>query len=528
MGAKFDKFLGKITDKLSTNITNPQSGQTLVFADNQWVNDFGGGSSGVTEAVLIHLDNSTNELAAVNVQAGVDEIMNGYILKLIPAKPQNLAGLTFVLSSSYSAKQESVGTLRNTVVSDTTPTANIISAFYNGDSGTLSAEIDSVVSGSRILTTADDSGTYDSLVIMTDTDPYSGITGKEGFWKQLTANITCSSTLTYAPHTYQLKHSSTGNSAVLTLYVDNPVTPTSSYVGFSLSSTTLKYVSGIPSLTNGSIIYTSFSLSNIVSKFYNASQYATITSNNTNTYTVTDATIGVLAEGATPTISNTPLTVNNNDYAETTTFTITAYNSRNNTSTSGMTINCRIDTLSNETTRKVAGINQYPTVGYGGAFDSTKSLMVEYTNELQLLNGLYQRPVANYSSNLPVSGFNYSVEVNTDYRYYYYEYGNITNVSSFRINIAGTTGTWSGTETTGLRLYAKISGVTGWIDCNLSYPGVGSPINDGDAAMVFASSTAILKQITLGTTRTGNLIFRIGLPNASDKKFSGLSITNVV
>ena len=66
--------------------------------------------------------------------------------------------------------------------------------------------------------------------------------------------------------------------------------------------------------------------------------------------------------------------------------------------------------------------------------------------------------------------------------------------------------------------------ITGWIDGNTAYSGVGSPNTNGDAALVYSSSSGTVKTITFGTTpRTGDVYVRIGLNTSSGITISGIS-----
>ena len=104
----------------------------------------------------------------------------------------------------------------------------------------------------------------------------------------------------------------------------------------------------------------------------------------------------------------------------------------------------------------------------------------------------------------------------------------VNNASAFTLTFNGAQN-FAGVETTGIQIYAKVEGVTGWIDCNASYPGVGNPSANGDPALIFGSSTATIKRVTFGAvTRTGTLYIRIGLPAGSNKKFSSISVGSII
>jgi hypothetical protein len=462
----------------------------------------------------------------------VQDKLNDYdstLSKLLPAKPVNLSTKTIALSTSYSAKEESTGTTHSVVTDDTTPAISNVTAFYDGDAGTLSGEVDSVATGSKALTTADDSGTYGDLVIVSDTDPYVGQAGKEGFWKQLSARIQVISALSYALHTLQLKHSTTGDTNLLSFYVDNPVTPSTSGNSVALPGSNTRFISGVPSLATTDDLLVDTSIVNAVGKHYHSTRIGIASSSQTDSNNLVPSTPP--AESDTVAFTSKILNVAASAYSENVQVSITPYNSKNVAGTVGnVSTSARVDTVSNESSRLIAGAGQYPSSGYGGAFDSSQSLKTVYTDELQMLNGLLQRPTGNYSGNLPTAGEDYSTGMGTSYRYFIFSAGSQSNITGFTINILGSTGTWSGSNqvTSGLQVYAKVQGAIGWIDANATYPGTGSPSADGDPAMVLASSTYLVKRVTLGSTaRSGTLYIRIGIPDGSNKKFTGISVTSI-
>lgn len=465
--------------------------------------------------------------ASTKVADAIDPI-NITLAKLAPAKPPNLSAKTIALSTSYSATQADTGTVHSVVTDAVRPSLASVTNFYDGDAGTLSAEIDSVVSGSRVLTTGNDAGTYTSLVITSDVDYYAGQAGKENFWRALSATITSSSDLSLGSHTYQMKHSTTGNTNVLTFWVDNPTTATVSNDSVNLGSVATHKISGVPTLDAGTTLPVTFRVSNAVGKHYSTTKIADVTSSNTSTANV--APSGTYTEGQDIDLSSINVTANSSSYSENIQLSLKGYNSKNVAGTAKtLSTGARIDTVSVETARKVSGSGQYPATGYGGSYDSTQDLKTSYTEELQLLNGRYQIPSGNYSSNLPDAGPDYSTGMGSSDRWVTFQPTSLSNNSAFTITFNGTQGTWSGTATTGLKVYAKVEGVTGWIDCNAAYPGTGSPSADGDAAMVFGSSSTTVKRVTFGSTaRTGTLYIRIGLPTGSDKKFQSITVGSIV
>jgi hypothetical protein len=464
--------------------------------------------------------------ASTKVADAIDPI-NVTLAKLAPAKPANLSAKTIALSSAYSALAAGTGSSHAVVTDAVRPTLAAVTNFYDGDAGTLSAEIDGSSVGSRALTTANDSGTYSALVITADVDFYLGQSGKENFWKALSANIAPTADLALGNHTFQLKHTTTGDTNLLSFWVDNPGTATTSNQSVNLSGVTSHYISGVPTLDAGTSLPISFRVSNAVGKHYNATKIADVTGSSTSTANV--APTGPYTEGQDIDLSAISVTVNSSAYVENCQVTLKGYNSKGVAGTpQAYSLGTRIDTVSSETGRKTSGSGQFPSTGYNGSFDATQSLKTSYTEELQMLNGRYQIPTGNYSANAPIAGPDYSTGMGSLDRWVTFNPTSFSSNSAFTLTINGSQGTWSGIETSGIKIYAKVEGATGWVDCNKSYPGTGSPSADGDAAMVFGSSTTTSKRVTFGSTvRSGQLIIRIGLPVGSDKKFQSISVGSI-
>jgi len=463
------------------------------------------------------------------ITAPDEDIDLGWLPKLLPAKPANLSTKTLSIPGTYSASQSGTGTVHATTIDSQIPQTSTVEDFYNGDAGTLSCEIDSVADGSKALTTGSDVGTYTSLIITVDEDPYAGQAQKAGFYKQLSAYVKAAAALNYTQaHTYQMKHSLTGDTNSLSFWCDDPGTTTVSDRSFTLPGSNTRYVSGVPSLATGDTIACHFTVNNAVRKHYNSTKLASLSGNEVATVNVAPPITPPNESDSVP-YTDKNVTIATNKYNENVSVTFQGFNSKGTGGTTASNnTGARVDTVSDESARKISGSGQYPASGYGGSFVSTTSLKDTYTEELQMLNGRYQRPAGNYSSNLPTAGPDYSSGMGTDYRYVTFQPTSLSNNARFTVTFNGTQGTWSGINTTGLRIYAKVEGVTGWIDCNASYPGVGSPSADGDAAMVYADSSATVKVVTLGSTvRTGNLYIRIGLPDGSDKKFTGVTVSNL-
>jgi len=507
--------------------------------DYAWVAQSGGsGSDGASIDLGTPSDSSLTDglltfTTTTKVTDAIDEL-NEVLAKLAPAKPANLSTFSLSLQSSYSATESSTGTNRNNVTSDNTPRTNNVTTFWDGESGTLTSEVDGSVTGTITLTSGDDTGINGDLEITADSGyPASG--NGANFWQALTAYINRGSALSLGEHTMQMKHSTTGDTSLLTFYVDNPTTTTISGTSFNVTNSTTSYVSGVPTLSSGTTFTVDFTVNDAIKQFYNTTKIAAISGSNILSSTVNHQITGIQTANSAVSVTGKTLTVGSNKYDETPSVTFTGYNSEDGGGTSSnlSLTNVRVDTVStNESSkRKLSGSGQYPTTGYGGTYDSTQALNSgAYVNEMQFINGQFKYPSStNYSSLVPTAGPNYTSGMGTGTRWWCYEHStSLAAISAFTLTINGSSG-FSGTETSGVEIYARVdgaSGTSGWIDCNSSYPGSGSPTNDGDPAMVFGSSTATSKRVTFGTAaKTGTLYIRIGFPSGSTKYFSSVSIS---
>jgi len=549
------------------------------------------------------------------------EILDRIVGKLVPPPPSPLSSLTPTLLNAYTAKQAVSGTQRSTVVDNTRPTVEVDN-FFDGDSGTVTAFVDGQSVGSRILSETNDAGTYGSLTIVSDSDPYANIPGKENFYKQVKARFTSASVISVGGtgHTFQLKHSLTGDSGILNVWVDNPVIPviptnspsiakvvispkivnlintniavsaivsntttvgtytlyynnlsgmhslslqnssfqqidsitratwsttwtTSNGITFTLTPSApvtnqnqsivvntgttppVKYVSGIPVLTTGNKVSIAFNVNSAVSEFYNATRVARVESTVINSIDVAPAstpygvgdTIPVNVEG----------TIIASAFASPAVFKLIGYNSKGVLGFINHQTNLRIDSKSDESQRLKSGAGQFPTKGplftqFGNPFDATESLTLN--EELQLEGGVYKFPQAvDYST---YGGPDYrSVTGGTydSYRWLTLNLGSITDVNGLTITFQNPVNFGTAVRTSGLKLYVRVDGATGWLDGSTSFQGAGSPSANGDAALVFANSSASVKRITFGpTVRSGVVYVRVGIAEGSPISFTGI------
>ncbi len=451
--------------------------------------------------------------------------------KLAPAKPQNLSAASFILTgTTYTAIEHGTSTTRTGIQNTLRPTG-YATGFYNADEGTLVAYINGNITGSRILTTSNDTGNYTGLGIYVDRDFWSGVVGREGFWSFLNAKVTPTGNLNSGIFTMQLSHSETGPSNIITGYCDVPATPSVTISGVVTGACTRRIIDGVWSMAAGDTIGVHFTLSNAVSAFYR-STVANVDSTETTSVNVSST--------GTPT-SGQNLRLAGITAVESSRFitgwipSVIGYNSiGSSSSTATLNTNIRIDTNSTQpSTRYRAGSGRYPT-SYGATYNNDHELTKN--EELQLINTYIQYPPrVNYTSisppgpdysNINTGSFNY---LGTGYRWSCFSGGTISSDSSITVTFNGAANFGSSAIANGLFLYVKVDGsnpTNGWIDGNAAYGGVGNPTNDGDAALVVGSSSSTLKVITFGTaTRDGVAWIRVGIPSGSNKYFQSITMS---
>lgn len=443
--------------------------------------------------------------------------------KLAPARPDDLSDKTLSIMT-YTALEAVTGD-SHSCTADTAPIATVID-FGDGDVGTLIAYIDTISAGSVVLSVTDDVGSYGALNVVADEDPYAGEIGKEGIYKQLSANITPVAPVSIGQHEYYMEHSITGITPVIDFYVDDPVVSTVSNVMIALPGGNTRFISGVPSLKATDILLFTFRINNAVKTHYNAIRLGVVSGVNITDFDA-ETPLSPPTNGAS--VDYLSKQTNPEGYAETLPIVITPYSSNDNAGTvHNDTVPARVDLGSDESVRITSGTGQYPITGYGNSFDSALSLKTVYTDELQLLNGKYQRPSGDYTLNQPTAGENYDIDMGVADRRVTFDPVVLANKSAFTINILDAED-FAGTETAGVEIHVKVEGQTGWINANAAYVGVGDPTSDGDPAMIFGQSDAITKRVTFGTiVRSGQLYVRIMFPDGSIKKIGGISITDII
>lgn len=520
----------KTIDQKNLSLVTPLSGDTLSGATVEYVNNKISSSSGIigTAEDGSYSDGLFTDFTENTPTGTAVDRFNETLLKLAPTPPSDLGSQSLnMISSTYTANALTSGSATGNITSDTTPQLRVPSTTEGiGDSqnGTLEFDVDSSVQETVTFTTGDDTKTT-GVIRFNEGDPYAGVSGKENFWQGIVSNIEIYSTSLSASGTQKsanLTHSTTG-SVSENFYVDDPQSPTVGTISAN-APTMSNYISGVPSLASGdSISNISFDITNAVSYFYNSSLYditgGLINNNSSNSPSTIPTT-----HGETINESGHSVTVANNAFSDTSlSFNVTARSADGSSnSNSYSTGSYRVDTVSDESNRLTSGSGNYPSTGYGGAYDSTETLTGVYTDEMMLKNGTYQYPNGTYTTFTDATngaGPDYSSVSGT--RWATFNLGTFNNNSSFVLNINGASGI-SSIGQANLYIEVKIDGATYWVDGDASHDGVSDPgsTTDGTAAVTNADPTA--RRITFGSiTYSGNIIVRIGFTG------TGLSFTNL-
>jgi len=194
----------------------------------------------------------------------------------------------------------SAGDNVNRITSGTATAGPITTFAYNGDSGTLTANLNQSADGSKAFTSGNDSGTYTSLIIDSESDyqllnsggsstSFASSIYYPGLYKGFKARISKAvSSLSTGLNSMQLLHSSTGNTNTVEFVKDNLTsTPTTSISGATLSENvagTYRYISGIPYYNAGSpsLTLTGITVANLVGQTYTNQSNIVEVDNGTN------------------------------------------------------------------------------------------------------------------------------------------------------------------------------------------------------------------------------------------------------
>ena len=204
--------------------------------------------------------------------------------------------------------------------------------------------------------------------------------------------------------------------------------------------------------------------------------------------------------------------------------------------------NIRVDTISDESNRCKSPLSFEETYESQPWTEEDAKENLNLSNELQMLEGLYQWPRGNYTSNgdfdsikitddvsLPslVRGPNYD-EITGGIRYVTFSY-DMPICNGFWISFENAHNIEVNKDTQAYKNIAQfrceVEGQTGWLNMSIPYEGVLSPRETNEGCLVVASSNTEEKYITFGNEPlSGKLNITVGINEYSAVKFSGIKI----
>ena len=236
-----------------------------------------------TGSALVHTYTSVGNYTVTTVATGPNSL-NGsddtltktnYIQILNPpAAPAGLSTKTLTISTTgtsplltalatdnSSGSIPAAGTAVNRITVLDPAVTNTLANVYNAYTGTLSSKVNNVVENTVTLTGANDTGNYGSLEVTEDKDAHlvSPAVYPSNFYNVFSGKISkTNASVAVGFNTYQMVHSSTGNTNVLGFVKDDVVlVPTLDTTLATITTTTpgtYRYVSGVPYFNTGGAI----------------------------------------------------------------------------------------------------------------------------------------------------------------------------------------------------------------------------------------------------------------------------------
>jgi hypothetical protein len=513
--------------------------------------------------------------------------LNTVLGKLVPASPSDFPGSYTLAVDSLSTyrmtdftQTDNTGTGGKSVAGGTTVTNTRRSASYTtnaiinvgpGDSGTITALLNGVNAGQRILTTAlDGNGTYSNLIISNNVD-YNSVDSNiaAGFWSVFTADT--AGTVTEGWNEIQIDDSVTSATGTPDWYYDasTPGTPQFTSTSITADATpSYTYSSTVAHYNNTNAFDIAFSVNRLSGDMYPTS----------DTF-ITGSSGGAFSSPASRTYAQasvtTPLAQNLQVSAGSTAVTTTAgIISGFGKSTSGPTISCfnsyatgtnnfapgsdvlyKTGTSSSSSRIEEANVYIGSTVGTGSglafrienpgstdtpAFSASASAFDSQNGPLQTYDATVvadslAHNVTDYTTGYLPVGADLSGQASDQY----FTFKVIrTSVSKFDVKWSGTlAGLWVCVPGSAID---NASGLNGWVDMSASYGGAGVPGSDignggngsdgcalGTPAPLNASQTNTSITATFGTvstssTATNEIYIRIKL--TSGQSISALTL----
>jgi hypothetical protein len=204
--------------------------------------------------------------------------INRFLAYALPDKPTNLQDYAITFTNSSSVED---GTLLAsgiiptfipdvslpyltdiTVIDDVTAISNTLTNIGYGDMGTLSLTLNNVLNSTRDLTSADDSGTYNNLTILSDfTYPDTS-----GVWKAM--NLSFSLPVQSGINEVVLSHTFSGSTTKRFIVESLTSDPVISNPSYSANVENIIYSSGVPHYTSGTTFNYSMTCDNVVGRTF--------------------------------------------------------------------------------------------------------------------------------------------------------------------------------------------------------------------------------------------------------------------
>ncbi len=511
----------------------------------------------VSNAVTLTTGTSvTNGLALLNQVLG----------KLVPSAPPTFPGSTGGITiknletfrmanftqtdNTTSARNVAGGTTVSTIRRGSSYQTSNVTVVGPGDSGTLSTVKNSVTTGSRALTTGNDSGTYSDLIILNDVDYGTISGGAQGFWQSINANS--AGTVSAGWNEVFMNHTSGTPTSTAFWYYDNgaPGAPQFTNLSCNVTAASIVYAnsSTIRHYANPTAFNVGFAINRLSGDVYPTSDsFITGTAGGAfnSPSSVTYATAGVttplarnlyVASGSA--VVNTSATVITGFGSSSTGPSVSSNNSYQLASQSfttplGNTILYKTGTTSSNTRIEETNVFFGSTVGSGtglafrivnpgstdnpsysasaSAFDSTTGTLQTY--DATVVAAVLKHDQINYSTGYLPVGPDLSSGRSAP-QYFTFKFIR-TSVSKFDIQFSGNTaGVWIALPGSTID---STSSLNGWLSMTTAYagsgiPGVNSPGNGSNGCAlggIVTANTVVTnhrKTCTFGTVSSSDTV----------------------
>ena len=460
--------------------------------------------------------------------------------------------LTMNAGPQFTAFIQCSTNLVNDLYTSLRPPSNTVINMYDGNLGTLNCLLNGTNAGSLSvgLIPLGGGSLNQCLSVSLKGDFYSNNAQLAGHWFYVNAVIQPFYNLTagLSLYTYQLSHSRSGSSNIVTFHIDDSVTPgiSSNAPAVSIGNQT-QVISGVLTYTTLTTVIMAATITGAIQSYFN-STYGLCQVYGSNINTVLEKNRPFRNVSSYSKGSSQPVTLQtsflNYTYSENVVIYLQTFNAVNGNTSFPVSLlggqPIRVDTVSTVRSSQVqSGQGDYPLLAgtdFGSPYDNNTSLLSN--SELQQLNGLFQKPQAiNYSNVNPASAYDYTTVNNgQQFRFVTFKWSLPNPISNTTLTFVNQIGTGWGNGAqlaTGLKLFIRIIDTsintdTNWLDANAFYPGGQYPRNNGDPCLLIANTTASQKYITLGIARSGTLYIRIGLDctDTSGKAFANVTFTS--